>query len=333
MNPAPPRQTTPPELPPGFVLKRPAFEDAEAVAELMCACDIAEIGEAETDANDVRDDWALPRFDHARDTWIVAAEDGTIHGYGWVWDKVAHHELIGDIYSRPGDSYEAIAAVLIARIEERAEEHKRDAPPGGEVTLGFFGPVGSPWAAFLQERGYPVARTYFRMEIELGETPPAPPEIAGIEVRPFRLGEDDAAIHQAIQESFSDHYLFASEPLEEWIARRRAHAAADPSLWRVAWEGAEPAGAILPYPFEGMAWIREVGVRAKWRGRAIGRALLLEGFAALHAGGHRRIGLGVDAQNATGATKLYESAGMKVTLRHEYHRRVLREGKAVSSRG
>lgn len=333
MNPALPNGGQSPELPPGFLLRRPALEEAEAVAELMCVCDIAEIGEAETDANDVRDDWVLPRFDRTRDAWIVTDEGGTLHGYGWVWDKVAGHELIGDIYSRPGAAYQAVAAVLIARIEERAEEHKRDAPPGGEVTLGFFGSVGSAWADFLKARGYPVARTYFRMVIELGDKPPVPPVIPGLEIRPFRAGEDEAAIHQAIQESFAEHYLFAPEPLEEWVARRRAHPVTDPSLWRIAWEGKEPAGAILPYPFESMAWIRELGVRSRWRGRAIGRALLLHAFAALHAGGHRRIGLGVDAQNATGATKLYESAGMHVTLRHEYHRRVLREGSAVSSRG
>ena len=326
MSPAASGAARTPELPPGFVLRRPALEDAESVAELMCASDLAEIGEAETDVNDVRDDWALPRFDRTRDAWIVAAEDGSLHGYGWVWDKVANHELIGDVYWRPGSVCEPIAAVLLARIEERAEEHKRAAPPGGEVTLGFFGQVGSPWSALLKARGYPAARTYFRMVIELGDEPPAPPTIEAIEIRPVRLGEDGSAIHQVIQESFAEHYLFAVEPLEEWIARRCAHPVADPSLWRIAWEGNEPVAAILPYPFEGMAWIRELGVRSRWRGRAIGRALLLDAFAALHAGGHRRIGLGVDAQNATGATRLYESAGMTVTLRHEYHRRVLREG-------
>ena len=319
------------ELPAGLYLKRPTPNDVEAIAAMMCAVDVAEIGEAETDANDVRDDWALPRFDPSRDAWIVVGAGGKIHGYGWVWDKVPDREMIGDIYALPGESHASIAAVLCARIEDRAAEHLSAAPAGDEVSLGFFAPVGSPWARFLDERGYPVARTYFRMEIELGESPPAPPDVAGIEVRTFRAGTDDAALHLAIQESFAEHYLFSAEPPAEWMQRRRGHAAADPALWRIAWDGAEPAGGILPYPFEGMAWIREVGVRAAWRSRGIGRALLLHAFAALHARGHRRIGLGVDAQNATGATRLYESAGMKVTLRHEFHRRVLRPGRAVSA--
>ncbi len=110
-----------PELPPGHHLRRPALEEAEAVAELMCACDLFEIGEAETDADDVRDDWSLPRFDRSRDTWIVVGEDGAVHGYGWIWDKVPHHEMIGDIYSRPGRNRRALpGAAPPSRQAQRA---------------------------------------------------------------------------------------------------------------------------------------------------------------------------------------------------------------------
>jgi GNAT superfamily N-acetyltransferase len=321
------------ELPAGLLLRRPVLADADAVAGLMSAVDVAEIGEAETDADDVRDGWDLPRFDLSRDAWLVVGEEGAVHGYGMVWDKVPDHEMIGDIYTLPGETNRGIASALCARIEARAAEHLSAAGRDEEVTLGFFAPLGSPWARFLEERGYPTARVYFRMELELGDEPPTPSAIPGVEIRTFQPGADDVALHLAMQESFAEHYLFSAEPLEDWMKRRTAHPVTDPSLWRVAWDGAEPAGGILPYPFEGMAWIREVGVRSAWRSRGVGRALLLHAFAALHARGHRRIGLGVDAQNATGATRLYESAGMKVTLRHEFHRLVLRPGRAVSSQG
>jgi ribosomal protein S18 acetylase RimI-like enzyme len=181
--------------------------------------------------------------------------------------------------------------------------------------------------------GYELVRTYFRMVIRLGDEIPIPPFVDGIEIRPYRPGEDDAAIHRVIQESFSDHYLFAPEPASEWMARRTAHPATDTSLWRMAWAGEEPAGAILPYPFDTHAWIRELGVRREWRARGVGKALLVHAFAALHARGHRSIALGVDAENATGATRLYEACGMKVVVRHGFHGRVLRPGKPVSAGG
>jgi len=53
-------------------------------------------------------------------------------------------------------------------------------------------------------------------------------------------------------------------------------------------------------------------VRRHWRGRGYGRALLLQTFRDFRRRGITRATLGVDASNATGATRLYERAGMRV---------------------
>ena len=47
-------------------------------------------------------------------------------------------------------------------------------------------------------------------------------------------------------------------------------------------------------------------------GSGVGEALLRRAFYDLHARGLRRVGLGVDAESPTGATRLYERAGMTV---------------------
>jgi ribosomal protein S18 acetylase RimI-like enzyme len=60
--------------------------------------------------------------------------------------------------------------------------------------------------------------------------------------------------------------------------------------------------------------VAALGVRRPWRGRGLGRALLLHTFGEFHRRGVTRISLGVDSENPTGATKLYESAGMQVEL-------------------
>jgi ribosomal protein S18 acetylase RimI-like enzyme len=62
----------------------------------------------------------------------------------------------------------------------------------------------------------------------------------------------------------------------------------------------------------GGGWIGSIGVRPAWRGRGLAKALLLHSFREFHRRGKRRVGLGVDSQNATGATRLYESIGMVV---------------------
>jgi ribosomal protein S18 acetylase RimI-like enzyme len=54
-------------------------------------------------------------------------------------------------------------------------------------------------------------------------------------------------------------------------------------------------------------------VRKPWRKRGLGLALLHHAFGVFYSRGQPRIALGVDAQNPTGATRLYERAGMHVT--------------------
>ena len=48
---------------------------------------------------------------------------------------------------------------------------------------------------------------------------------------------------------------------------------------------------------------------APWRGRGLGAALLLHSFGEFRRAGATRVGLGVDSENATGATQLYERVG------------------------
>jgi ribosomal protein S18 acetylase RimI-like enzyme len=53
-------------------------------------------------------------------------------------------------------------------------------------------------------------------------------------------------------------------------------------------------------------------VRKPWRRRGLGLALLQHAFTEFWRRGERTVALGVDAENPTGATRLYERAGMHV---------------------
>ena len=64
----------------------------------------------------------------------------------------------------------------------------------------------------------------------------------------------------------------------------------------------------------GGGWVGALGVRRAWRGRGLGKALLLQSFGEFHRRGLPRASLGVDADSPTGATRLYEQAGMHVEL-------------------
>jgi ribosomal protein S18 acetylase RimI-like enzyme len=58
---------------------------------------------------------------------------------------------------------------------------------------------------------------------------------------------------------------------------------------------------------------------------------LLHAFAEFYRRGVVKVGLGVDSQNLTGATRLYERAGMHVALQHNTYEKELRAGLELST--
>ena len=85
----------------------------------------------------------------------------------------------------------------------------------------------------------------------------------------------------------------------------------DPSLWLLARDGDVPVGALSASIGDG-GWVDWLAVLASHRGRGIGLALLRRSFATFAERGMRRVMVNVDAENVTGATAVYERAGMRV---------------------
>src|SRR6185436_11640769 len=222
------------ELPPGYLLRRPRDEDAQALVDLMVAIDIEEQGAPDTEIEDLKADWSQPRFDKSKDAWTITAPDRSFAGYGWVWDRVPHVDLQADLYVHPKHRGIGLEQVLLDRIEERGREHRPDAPAGAQVTVAVFAMAGTAAAEILERREYERTRTFYRMTIDLVNGYPEPTTPAGIEIRPFRLGVDDREVHATIEDAFAEHFRFHAESHEDWATRRMEHPSFDPSLWLVA---------------------------------------------------------------------------------------------------
>lgn len=168
-------------------------------------------------------------------------------------------------------------------------------------------------AQLLTARGYREVRRFWEMTIELGDDPPpAPVTPDGLRIERF-AARDARAFHAALEEAFEEHWEHRPEPFEAWWERQRARPDHDPSLWLLVRDGDEVVAAARNDPDRsGGGWIGALGVRSASRGRGLAKALLLQSFAEFHRRGQRRVGLGVDSENATGATNLYKSVGMAV---------------------
>lgn len=258
-------------------------------------------------------------------TWLVLAPDGEPAGFGFVfWSGDAQGGA--EPFVHPAHRGLGLGAALLETIESRAAELAVSAPGEARPRLHVFcaedKAVRREW---LLDHAYRAVRQSYLMVADLGdEAPPPAPLPPGVELRPFVPGRDDAAVHAASEEAFADHFLFDPSPLEVWRTRIVRRQGFDPALWLVAWDGDEIAGEALGYADPNEGYVDSLSVRRRWRGHALGLSLLTHLFVLLHERGLRRIRLGVDAQNPTGALAVYLKAGMRVERREEVYAKDLR---------
>ena len=102
-------------------------------------------------------------------------------------------------------------------------------------------------------------------------------------------------------------------PFEEWRQHHLDRDWWDPTLVWLVREGDDGRRRARSTHFASASgWVDTIGTLEPWRGKGLGRALLLTAFGEFYRRGERRVALAVDAGNETGATHLYESVGMRV---------------------
>lgn len=300
-------------------VRRPTEADFDEVLALLRRSDEAVLPESDWTAETLREYW--DEFDPGEDAWVVEL-DGRLAGY--VDFEARESRLIGDGYVEPELRNRGVGAELLRLTEERAVEALAELE--GRVVLQNATLLGDACTPNLYERhGYAPVRNFWRMVIDLDDEPVEPAAPAGIEIRLMRPGEE-RTVHVTIEDAFADHWQHTVRPFDEFSKRTFDRPAHDPTLYWVALEGDEMVAASLcDWKREGdWGWVNLIGVRPPWRRRGIAEALLQAAFAEFFRRGERRVGLGVDAESATGATRLYERVGMRVFSRIVVYEKELR---------
>ncbi|MGE5642997.1 MAG: GNAT family N-acetyltransferase [Byssovorax cruenta] len=318
-------------LDPSLKLRPLQWSDLEAVTQLIynvCAAD-GDTAVAVT-ADELKHEWETPGFDLAQDAFVVQTSDGRIVGFEEFNNGHEHAILHTDGYVHPDFKGRGIGTTLLRMIEQRARQEMQLAEADVRVVLRSLTDVHDLVGLELyRNEGYQPLRYHWRMEIVLNEPPAEPKFPAGIELRPFIKGEHDVPVWQAQNEAFRDHWGSHEVTLDEWRHSRFGDPEFDPTLWAIAWDGDEVAGFSLNRYRMGNGWIRTLGVRRPWRKRGLGEAILLHSFGEFYKRGKTTIGLGVDAQNPTGATRLYQKVGMYAASEFVTYEKELRPGRNV----
>ena len=199
-------------------------------------------------------------------------------------------------------------AAEVARVDGRAPERAMSAWPDSEQ-------AGA--TALYESEGYAIVRYGFLMVRDLTDEIPDAPLPAGLEVRPVTAA-DHRRIWDADTEAFQDHWNPGERTdadFTAWFATPEL----DTDLWRVAWDGDEVAGSVMNFIWADenetlglrRGWLEHISVRRPWRRRGLASALIAQSLHTLRAAGMTEAALGVDAENLTGALRVYESMGFR----------------------
>ena len=232
---------------------------------------------------------------------LVRHEDGALVGYAQLVPSGdgGGDGFEGELLVHPGHRRRGHGGALLAAVEERA----------GARPVRLWSHGDTPGASALAARaGWTRARELLRMErASAGLSDLAVPDLAaGLAVRPFVPGADDAAWVALNAAAFATHPEQGRWTLDD-LRARLAEPWFDPALLLLA-EAPDGLAAFCWMKVEdGLGELYVLGVDPARSGAGLGRALLVRGLRAV-AGRVDRVDLYVDGDNLR-AVRLYAGLG------------------------
>lgn len=317
------------------------LDDAQDVVDIFNALSQSLYGSNNTDLDEMIVDWTSPGVNLDEIARVVENQRGEIIGYIEVWDISNPHVTKytwGVLHPDAWD--EDIFRAMLNWAEKRACERIPLAPDGTRIVMSHsVSNLDITKKKALEAYGFETVRNFFRMVIDLDQTPPQPQIPDGLTIVPIDMDKEFRPALEAMEEAFSDHWGHVpqsiEDQLEQWEHYIEESKDFDPSVWFLAKDGDEIAGICRcsnkTTEDPDMAWVNQLCVRRPWRRRGLGMAMLQHAFGEFYRRGKQRAGLGVDATSLTNATRLYEKAGMHVQRQFDTYHLELRPGKDITT--
>jgi mycothiol synthase len=276
----------------------------------------------------------------------LAEVDGTPVGYvrvEWTDENRGDRVHLAALFVTPEAPAGSFAALLdwimVRHLEIAHAQGPVDRPRTASIST-MLEPAGAQ--AALEARGFlPVRYSFEMLRPTLDDIPDRVLPV-GLEVRsaePSQLRR----IWEAEVEAFAGHW---GAPEDGGAEARWQEFLADPlrdlSLWQVAWDGDEIAGMVRSFINANeharfgvrRGWCENISTRAPWRGRGVASALISRALSVLRERGMTEAALRVDAQNETGALRLYQAMGFREAAREtEWRRPLVLDGSTVPGIG
>ena len=321
-------------------MRNAQFDDLERCVDLFNIYSQFYLGVNEASTEDITTEWTSPGFSPIEDIRLITNPQGDLVGYIEVWtnrEPPVHPWVWVTVHPDYNDY--GIGEKLLDWAVIRSKQAFDRVPDGARVSIQT-GTVSTiePAKQLFDRMGLNLIRHSFRMQIEMGQPPQEPHWPEGIVLKSYDPDRDLEAVYRANDRAFQDHFGYIKQPFEKGFKRFKHYMtsgdAYDPALWFLAIDGQQIAGICLcsrwAHDDPDCGYVNSLAVGRPWRKRGIALALLQHAFKVFYERGTRKVGLGVDAENLTGALRLYEKAGMSVYRQFELYEKEIRPGAEIS---
>ena len=330
-------------LPKNLTARPTTMDDAEAVFELTQLHMLENFGKSNQTLEELKSEWDAPKFDVSKNTLSVYTEDSKLVGYASVWDtrEVPVRPWTWG-YVHPNYRRQGIGTYLLQWMEQRARQVIDRVPEHARVVMqADCLDTDKANIKLFESQGMVSERSSWDMLIEMDAEPEAPVWPEGITLTSMAELDDLTAVYRAFVDSFQDHRGHVEESEEVGLERFRHWISTDPnydpSLWFAAMDGDKIAALSLcqekSWDDAESGYVNVLGVIRDYRRKGLGLAILQHSFVEFWKRGQRKASLGVDATSLTGATRLYEKAGMRIHYRFDFYEKELRPGEELSNQG
>jgi mycothiol synthase len=314
---------TAPRTAPAFTARGFTDEDLQVVTDLLNACDEVDQQDDNYTTEDLATEFNDPELDKTRSLRLWHDAEGRLAGFGQVWPRKNEQDSAFDgaayMRVRPDVRDKGLEDEIIAWISERTREMAAAAGLRPRLRIGARDTLDYYRRAY-ERNGMSPVRYFFLMHRDLSEPIPQPQFPEGFTMIHSQGVGDAERWVEMFNLSFIDHWGHTPikvESHEHWLSSPKYNPERD--LVAVAPDGTwaafcfcwiDPEDNERNNRLEG--WIDILGTRRGFRKIGLGRAMLLAGLHSLKQDGMEMAKLGVDAENPTGALRLYESAGFYV---------------------
>jgi mycothiol synthase len=283
-----------------------------------------------------------PGADRAEGTLTLRdVRTGHLVGFGVHQNSEPHVESVTSGWVEPRRTGNGLGRTILTWGLERARSQIHLAPEDTRVTNRCqVSDADTAAATLFATLGYQADRHEIEMKLMLDGPVATRPPPRGVTVRTMSGEGDISTVSGVVADAFRDHYGWVETSREQRMERWRNFRAMDEwddDLVFIAETANAAVGAVVGIRSHGaitdVGYIGSLAVVRSWRGKGLAKALLTMAFDEFRRRGMQAVALEVDADNLTGATKLYRGVGMEPVRSETAYLFELRPGVDLVKRG